>query len=707
MQKTFYIISFLLVLGVGSVRSQIDTDRMTIIGRNALYFEDYILAIQYFNQIIKAKPFLAEPYFYRALGKYYLEDFNGALNDCNEALKRNPYLVDAYNLRGILYQKLNKPEASVTDFKQGLKVDPLNVNLLINLGIAYIQTEQYDKAIETYSDVLKLSPNLIRAYLNRGLAKFSAQDTSGALEDFSKAIDVNPYIPDGYVNRSMIQYYKSDFEGALSDINEAIKLRPDESSFYMNRAIIRYQLDDLRGAMADFDKFVAMEPRNALGYNNRGILRAEIGDLDGAIEDFSRVLALREDDLPTLYYRAMLYKEKGEFEKALSDFNIVADAYPDFAPVYYNRAEVKQALGQFESAQLDYNTAMKLEMDRRNEIDQNAADALAANDQNNSGQKSKIPKRKATKKEGDRNIRNYNKIAVLDDFGTDQVEQLTPNTLRGKIQNRNIAIDLQRPYGITFFPGDTLVHRVRYFKKEVEELSNSFLFSHPLEISNATIEPDRDTSAEIFKTIADLDKKIDSVSSIDEKIIYLMERGLLYLDVLNLNNAIDNFNQVIELRPNYFLGYFARAFTRFRMEETLKELNRQKQAADQSLIMTNKDNDELGKQTRMTYEMIITDLQKVAEINPNFEFAWFNLGYFNSLLKNFDKAVKNYTKAIEENNEFAEAYFNRGLIRIYQGKKTEGTLDLSKAGELGVFEAYSVIKRYGSYEIDLEKEKER
>lgn len=707
MQKTFYIISFLLVLGVGSVRSQIDTDRMTIIGRNALYFEDYILAIQYFNQIIKAKPFLAEPYFYRALGKYYLEDFNGALNDCDEALKRNPYLVDAYNLRGILYQKLNKPEASVTDFKQGLKVDPLNVNLLINLGIAYIQTEQYDKAIETYSDVLKLSPNLIRAYLNRGLAKFSAQDTSGALEDFSKAIDANPYIPDGYVNRSMIQYYKSDFEGALSDINEAIKLRPDESSFYMNRAIIRYQLDDLRGAMADFDKFVAMEPRNALGYNNRGILRAEIGDLDGAIEDFSRVLALREDDLPTLYYRAMLYKEKGEFEKALSDFNIVADAYPDFAPVYYNRAEVKQALGQFESAQLDYNTAMKLEMDRRNKIDQNAADALAANDQNNSGQNSKEPKRKATKKEGDRNIRNYNKIAVLDDFGTDQVEQLTPNTLRGKIQNRNIAIDLQRPYGITFFPGDTLVHRVRYFEKEVEELSNSFLFSHPLEISNATIEPDRDTSADIFKTIADLDKKIDSVSSIDEKIIYLMERGLLYLDVLNLNNAIDNFNQVIELRPNYFLGYFARAFTRFRMEETLKELNRQKQAADQSLIMTNKDDDELGKQTRMTYEMIITDLQKVAEINSNFEFAWFNLGYFNSLLKNFDEAVKNYTKAIEENNEFAEAYFNRGLIRIYQGKKSEGTLDLSKAGELGVFEAYSVIKRYGSYEIDLEKEKER
>ena len=67
MQKTIFIITFFLVVVTGSVRSQIDTDRMTIIGRNALYFEDYILAIQYFNQIIKAKPYLAEPYFYRAL----------------------------------------------------------------------------------------------------------------------------------------------------------------------------------------------------------------------------------------------------------------------------------------------------------------------------------------------------------------------------------------------------------------------------------------------------------------------------------------------------------------------------------------------------------------------------------------------------------------------------------------------------------------
>ena len=44
---------------------QINTERVMTIGRNALYFEDYVLSIQYFNQAINANPYLAEPYLSR------------------------------------------------------------------------------------------------------------------------------------------------------------------------------------------------------------------------------------------------------------------------------------------------------------------------------------------------------------------------------------------------------------------------------------------------------------------------------------------------------------------------------------------------------------------------------------------------------------------------------------------------------------------
>ena len=74
------------------------------IARNALYFEDYVLSIQYFNQVINAKPYLYEPYFFRALAKLNLEDFQGAEADCDAAIQRNPFVVGAYQIRGLPYQ---------------------------------------------------------------------------------------------------------------------------------------------------------------------------------------------------------------------------------------------------------------------------------------------------------------------------------------------------------------------------------------------------------------------------------------------------------------------------------------------------------------------------------------------------------------------------------------------------------------------------
>ncbi len=41
-----------------------------------------------------------------------------------------------------------------------------------------------------------------------------------------------------------------------------------------------------------------------------------------------------------------------------------------------------------------------------------------------------------------------------------------------------------------------------------------------------------------------------------------------------------------------------------------------------------------------------------------------------------------------------DAYFNRGLVLIYLKDKEKGCIDLSRAGELGIAEAYGVIKKY-------------
>jgi tetratricopeptide (TPR) repeat protein len=94
------------------------------------------------------------------------------------------------------------------------------------------------------------------------------------------------------------------------------------------------------------------------------------------------------------------------------------------------------------------------------------------------------------------------------------------------------------------------------------------------------------------------------------------------------------------------------------------------------------------------YSDAIDDMEAAVQILPDLPYLYFNLGNLYCLSKEHVKSIENYTKAIELYAYMGDAYFNRGLVLIYLKDKEKGCIDLSRAGELGVQDAYSVIKKY-------------
>ena len=84
------------------------------------------------------------------------------------------------------------------------------------------------------------------------------------------------------------------------------------------------------------------------------------------------------------------------------------------------------------------------------------------------------------------------------------------------------------------------------------------------------------------------------------------------------------------------------------------------------------------------------------KLNPEFVYAYFNRGNLRCAQRDFRAAILDYNEAIRHDPDFAEAYFNRGLARLSQGDAQRGIADLSKAGELGIINAYNIIKRMTS-----------
>jgi len=50
---------------------------------------------------------------------------------------------------------------------------------------------------------------------------------------------------------------------------------------------------------------------------------------------------------------------------------------------------------------------------------------------------------------------------------------------------------------------------------------------------------------------------------------------------------------------------------------------------------------------------------------------------------------------LELDPRLAEAYYNRGVAYAQSGKLKEAQRDWSKAGELGLYEAYALSKKFG------------
>ena len=656
------------------VCAQINTDRVMTIARNALYFEDYVLSIQYFNQVINAKPYLYEPYFFRALAKLNLEDFQGAETDCDAAIQRNPFVVGAYQIRGLARIRQSKFDGAIEDYKKALHYDPENITLWHNLTLSHIQKKDYDAAKEDLESLLKVSPRYTRAYLMRGEVSLQQKDTIAALNDFNKALELDKYDPDAWSARAIVKLQQAKYAEAEADLNRAIPLSAKNAGNYINRALARFHQNNLRGAMSDYDLALDIDPNNFLGHYNRGLLRAQVGDDNRAIEDFDFVLQIEPDNMMATFNRGLLRAQTGNYRGAISDYSKVIDEYPNFMAGYYHRAEARKKIGDRKGAEQDEFKLMKMQIDKRNGVTADNKD-VADNNAQDGEDKSK------TRKKSDKNMDNYRKIVIADDSEQDEKYK---SDYRGRVQDRNVSIKMEPMYALTYYEKLSEVKRIVHFHKYIEELNHSKLFPKPLRITNMEAPL---TEEQVKVHFALIDTHTSAIVEDDKNASKRFARAIDFYLVQDFSSAVSDLTQTILLDGDFFPAYFMRALIRCKQLEYQKA----EQAVETDVVPGDNKRKEI---TAVDYEVVRKDLDKVINLAPDFVYAYYNRANVSAMLKDYRAAIVDYDKAIELNPDFADAYFNRGLTHIFLGNNKLGISDLSKAGELGIVSAYNVIKRF-------------
>ncbi len=643
--------------------AQLNTARVMEIGRNALHFEDYVLSIQYFNKVIDAKPFLHEPYFFRGLAKFYLDDFIGAGEDLTLAIERNPYVARSYQLRGLCRANLDSLALAEQDIRTAITYDPQNVNMWQNLAAILMQANQWERAAGVVDSLLLFAPRNSAAHIMRTQVAMNMQDTLKALEMSNKAVALDKYSANVYDARSMVHYAMGAYGDAETDLNKSIDLLPGRSHSYANRGLVRYYREDLRGALADFDMAVYTDSTSLTAHYNRGLLLMEFGDNNRAIEDFDMVLGVDPDNTLARFNRALLRSATGDYEGAVNDFTVVIEAYPGFEQAYSARAAARRKQGDIKGAKADEEWLFN----RRQEIYLNG---IASVQKEYSAQDDSVRKR------SDENVRNYNKMIVPADANSTTYT----TEARGKVQNRNIYVELEPLFVLTCYKD---ANAAVGFNGLVEELNAGRDGSRQLLLTNKERAL---TGSEAEYHFAHIDEVSKNITAAGDDAFARRERAIDYYLVQDIEAAMSDIDRAVQGSDNDWSLYFIRAFVRYKQLE-LNRLN----VADDVKLLAPKHGVALND---IDYRLVKDDLDRVIELQPAFVEAYFNRANVSAKMNDFRSAIVDYTKAISLNDRFAEAYYNRGLAKIYTGNAEGGVADLSKAGELGMYQAYSVIKRF-------------
>ena len=621
--------------------AQINTDRVLLMGRNALYYEDYVLAIQRFNMGISAKPWLGEPYFYRALAKFYLEDYQGAEMDCNSAVERNPYALNHYVLRALCRINQNRYALAEEDYQKAIAINPLDHNSWHNIVLCQIELKEYERADSSLDVMLRHWGKEAEQYTMKAQVSLLRKDTIKAEKWTDRALELDDYDGKAWSMKAMFQGNRKEYKEAESSLDKAITQLPRVAGLYVNRALVRYNQDNLRGAMSDYDACLDLEPRNYLAHYNRGLLRASVGEDNLAIEDFNFVLELEPDNTIALYNRALLLDNIGDYNGAIRDISAVIKDYPEFWDGYRQRAAIKRKIGDINGAERDEFKILQARMDAA------------------AGKKHPV----RTRKKNAHNIEDYAAL-VEDDEHEEENEYVSE--YRGKVQNRQTELQPEPIYSLTYYKKDSETNTYVVYCSELEKLNSSGVLPHKLYLTdNETQAPSHEVAAELES----LSSQVELTSGL------LFRRALDYYHVRDFENAVADMNTLIQENGAEPLALILRAQARFAQLEVSRTTA---SASD----------------LRLGYLMAVQDYNKASDLMPDAPFLYYNIGCLQVQLADYVAAQKSFTRALDLDSHFPSAYYGRGVAYILGGQIDEGLNDLSQAGELGLYTAYNLIKKY-------------
>mgnify|MGYP002629305108 FL=1 len=612
--------------------------------QNALYLE----ALNTLNDAIRYEPTASDLYFFRGYAKYGLDDFIGAEEDYTTSIELYPWQPDVYINRAIVRSQQEKFDGAFEDFASALELDDKNPTIYLNRARINLYTKRFDDCINDCYRTIDLDDSDEMVYLLKGSAEMSLGNHYTAITSFQKVMEKNPESPFGLIQLGVVWLELERYDSAIIHLNQALKLDSNNIYALFNRSLAYVNNKNIEDGLKDLNRIITLSPYNSYAYFNRAIILSEMKLKEAAIRDLSNVIRLNPDNLISHYYRGLLRTETNNLEGAMKDFNRSIELYPDYTDGYMARSNLKAKMNNQQGAALDHQLGQ--EAAQRN---LNRPDTLDFDEKNY--------------------LKNLIKLS-----GT--FEEM--NTMSSKFQNQYVDIQLAPQFNLFF-------GQARYDQIELyDSYPKEHYFTSIISLANKPYLQSDSARREIVERQTIL---LKTVSRNPES--YLI-RAVSNTGLKEFNKAISDCDSAINIDPGFVLLYFARANAMYGLYQQRLEEEKAKRLPGIGDNPEQEVEPERHQEDSLLVDSILNDYKKVILLDPGFPFVYYNRGGLHATLGNYQDALFDFRRAVDLKQNFAEGYYNLGLIYLLMKDKNGGCKFLSKAGELGVPDAYKVMKRF-------------
>jgi tetratricopeptide (TPR) repeat protein len=164
-------------------------------------------------------------------------------------------------------------------------------------------------------------------------------------------------------------------------------------------------------------------------------------------------------------------------------------------------------------------------------------------------------------------------------------------------------------------------------------------------------------------------------------------RAYVYDQLEQYSKAIEDYNQVVAIDPQYTEAYLNRGAIKYKnlgdVPGALSDYNRaiETDAADASAYFNRA---ALKERELNDFQGALVDYNKAIQLDPKFVYGYNNRGYLKySQLSDLQGALADYNQAIALSPEFGDAYSNRAVLKADRLNDAQGALDdINRAIEL-------------------------